>query len=167
MFSKLYSNGPLNKLSSMVIWSGIQSIMRLLKHATVSIPQPEVVSMSKKYLPMSRQRKCYRTGFELKSCVHTNQSDFMTSEKPWLYSQIPWAEFYVSSNNTWHWICYRGVRTFWASCTAWDWEIRTLYHLRCAKVKSQTKNKVMVQEWVNYLFSLIHYFWNDKIHKKF
>lgn len=132
-----------------------------------SLPQTDIVSMSKKYLPKSRQRQYYTTGFELKSCAHTHQRDFMTSEKSWLYSQIPWAEFYVSSNNTWHCICYRGVRTFWASCTAWDWKTRTLYHLRCAKVKSETKNKVVVQERVNYLFCSIHYFWNDKTHKKF
>lgn len=37
-----------------------------------SLPHSETVSMSKKYLPKSKQRKYYTAGFELKSCAHTH-----------------------------------------------------------------------------------------------
>lgn len=131
------AGGPLNKLSSLIIWSVLRFQLCLFSKPCNSQSfsawsyfngQPASAK--------SRQRKYYTTDFELRSCAHIHQRDVMASEKSWLYSQIPWAEFYVS-NNTWHCICYRGVRTFWAFSIAWDWEIKNLYHLRCAQVKTQ------------------------------
>lgn len=155
-------DGPLNKLSSLVNWSVLCFQLRVFSKPCYSQSFSALSYFNvQPASPKSRQRKYYTTGFELGSCAHTHQSDVMTSEKSWLYSQIPWAEFYVS-NNTWHCICYSGVRTFWKSCIAWDWESKSLYHLRCAEVKNQTKNKATAQEWVGYLVSLTHDFWIDK-----
>lgn len=101
-----------------------------------------------------------------KLCTHTSERLYDIREVMALFpDSLSWVlckqQQYMTLN------MLQGSKNILSILHIWDWKIRTLYHLRCTKVKIQTKNKVVVQDWVNYLFSLIHYIWIDKTNKKF